>query len=321
MRNAYHYLALLLILTSLCAGQQPSQGIPTTKARNSGGKTLPTYPDSTSGLEALMNDLTAVAGSGDKEALAPYLLSVVLPHPDEWFTAKFGDQRCKEPDLKADDCLGPRLALAYKAKAKILPSSLEVTLNDLIKEGLTNYEAVNYNSPCAAPIRIVSSPKLFGNLYTTPFLSPVLSGLVKNTEPIYVVWTFNQDKETTLGFFVYSEGSFRFLGMTHPASEEAWKEGRLSSKEESAILSASRYLSDEQLDVPNVAVAPSLVQRTVVLHIVVDKHGTPAEVSFVRGSDQFKEAAIQDAKKRKFDPPGFGPHGLHPSDFCLNWTP
>ena len=42
-----------------------------------------------------------------------------------------------------------------------------------------------------------------------------------------------------------------------------------------------RYLSDEQLDVPNVAVAPSLVQRTVVLHIVVDKHGTPAEVSFV----------------------------------------
>src|SRR5262249_5788404 len=141
----------------------------------------------------------------------------VLPAEQSWFALRFGTAHCAEAQMNADDCLGPRLALTYGKLASNLPASFALTLQDLINEGLTNFEATNYNERCPGPIRIVPSVKLIGDLTTTVFL-PRFSDLVKNQEPVYVLWSYGGTKETTLAFFVYSEGAFRYVGLPREAS-------------------------------------------------------------------------------------------------------
>jgi hypothetical protein len=155
--------------------------------------------------------------NGDSAALAPYLQSLVLPDSERWFVSQFGDVRCGEQQLGPNDCLGPRMAFTYRSLARVLPASFALTLTDLLHEGLTNFEATNYTEECPGPQRIVAARELVGGLTTTPYLSSMLSGIVQHHEPIYVLWAYNERKETTLPFFVYFEGAFRYIGMLHPA--------------------------------------------------------------------------------------------------------
>jgi hypothetical protein len=184
---------------------------------------IPAYPNTTAGLERLIGDMISLQQRGDNAAIAPYLQSLVVADPGEWFTSKFGDARCGQQHLDANDCLGPRLAMVYRPSAKVLPASFALTLVDLIHEGLTNVEAANYTEDCAGPQRIVPDRRLVGGLTTTPVLSPSLSSLVQHREPVYVLWAYSKTKETTLAFFVYSDGAFRYIGMPHPASVEDFR--------------------------------------------------------------------------------------------------
>jgi hypothetical protein len=274
---------------------------------------IPAYPNTTSGLEKLIGDMISLQQRGDNTAIAPYLQSLVVADPGEWFTSKFGDARCGQQHLDANDCMGPRLAMVYRSSAKVLPASFALTLADLIHEGLTNVEATNYTEDCAGPQRIVPNRKLVGDLTTTP----VLSSLARHREPVYVLWAYSKNKETTLPFFVYSEGAFRYIGMPHPASVEDFQKGEIP---EDRVPPSPHYLTEDQLDMHKVIVDPSVVERTVVLHVAVDSEGKPQEVSFVRGPEADKDAAIESVRKRRFDRPSFGPGGFHPNIFCFNWV-
>jgi hypothetical protein len=284
------------------------------------GPTAPSisaYPNTTAGLEKLIRDMISLQQRGDNAAIAPYLQSLVVTDPGEWFTSEFGNARCGQQHFDANDCMGPRLAMVYRASAKVLPASFAMTLADLIHEGLTDIEATNYTEDCPGPQRIVPNRTLVGGLTTTPVLSSVLSSLVQHREPVYVLWAYSKNKETTLGFFVYSEGAFRYIGMPHPASVEDFQKGEIP---EDRVPPSSHYLTEDQLDMDKVIVDPSAVERTVVLHVVVDSEGKPKEVSFVRGPQADKDTAIQSVRKRRFDRPSFGPGGFHPNIFCFNWV-
>lgn len=169
------------------------------------------YPDSTAGLEALITDMLNLERQGDKKRLGPLLQSLVLPHAKEWFASNFGNQGCGNPEKGPDDCMGPRLAATYALTANMLSEAAALTLNDLLDEKLTNVEAVNYTEPCPGPQRIHPARKLTDELTTTPILSPVLSGLVQNHVPVYVLWAYSDTQETTLTFFIYAEGAFRYM--------------------------------------------------------------------------------------------------------------
>src|ERR1700733_10784311 len=132
------------------------------------------YSNTEAGLEQMMGDMLALQKQGDATALSPYLKSLVLPDADRWFTSEFGDARCSEKELGPNDCLGPRMALAYRPLAKVLPASFSLTLSDLLHEGLISFESTNYTQECPGPIRIVADRKLVGGLTTTPYLSSVL---------------------------------------------------------------------------------------------------------------------------------------------------
>lgn len=275
------------------------------------------YPDTAAGLEHLVTDMLSLQRNGDNAALAPYLQSLVLPDSDNWFTSKFGDVRCGEQQLGPNDCLGPRMAFTYRSLARVLPASFSLTLTDLLHEGLTNFEATNYTEDCPGPERIVAARELVGGLTTTPHLSSMLSGLVQHREPIYVLWAYNERKETTLPFFVYFGGAFRYIGMLHPASVEDFQKTKEPGEDVGPAPSA-RYLTEDQLEMTRVIIEPSLVQRTVVLRVSISADGKPKEVGYVRGPEAGKEAAIQSVMKRHFERPGFGPGGLHPNLLCLS---
>jgi hypothetical protein len=311
----------LLLLSSGVNYAQSSTPNPQEPSARSDVSSLPVYSDSPAGLESLFSDALKASVEGRSTAVLAYGQSLVLPDAEAWFVSKFGDVKCKEKTLAANDCLGPRLAAAYGTYSPVLPASFEMTLGDLAQEGLTNFEVVDYTGPCASPQRIVPSVKLVGSLTTTPVLSSMLSGLVQRHEPVYVVWAYSQDKETTLAFFVYDEGAFRYTGMPHPFLPETYIQVRDSGASISGPAATPHYLTDDQLPMQNVIVDPVIVANTVVLNVVVDKEGKPKEISYVRGSEQLKEEAIRSVRKRRFDPPGFGPRGMHPNEFCLNWTP
>lgn len=308
MRNGrkWQFLLLALLITVKYAGAQSGPAVTRVLA----------YPDTTAGIEHLMSDMLLLQRNEDTAALAPYLQSLVLPDSDSWFTAKFGSVRCGEQQLGPNDCLGPRMAFAYRPLARVLPASFSLTLTDLLHEELTNFEATNYMEDCPGPQRIVAARELVGGLTTTPHLSSMLSGLARDREPTYVLWAYNQTKETTLTFFVYSEGAFRYIGMQHPASVEEFQKSKAIT--DSGPASSARYLTEDQMEMKKVVVEPSLVQKTVVLHVSIGPDGKPKDVTYVRGPEAEKDAAIQSVMKRHFDRPGFGPGGFHPNAFCLS---
>jgi hypothetical protein len=279
------------------------------------GTAARSYPDTSAGLEHLMTDMLSLQKSGDNETLAPYLQSLVLPDSDNWFTSKFGNVRCNERQLDPNDCLGPRMEFAYRSLAKVLPASFSMTLTDLLGEGLTSFESTNYTEDCPGPDRIVAARELVGGLTTTPHLSSMLSHLVKHREPIYVLWAYNEHKETTMPFFVYFEGAFRYIGMLHPASIEDMQK---TTAGDTGPHPSAHYLTENQLEMKKVIIDPSLVQRTVVLRVSISSDGKPKEVVYVRGPEAEKESAIQSVMKRHFDRPGFGPGGIHPNLVCLS---
>jgi hypothetical protein len=322
---------LVLTLAAVSAAQQPSPSSTPTAVDHDTPQTalptqqqdrdstpiatpLPAYPDTAEGLERMMADMISLQRQGQTGALTPYLQSLILPDSEQWFNANFGDLHCGEEHLAANDCLGPRLNMAYQSLARILPASFALTLTDLINEQLTNFEATNYTEPCPGPRRIVPSQELAGGLTTTPFLSSMLSGLVQRHEPVYVLWSYNNTKDTTLPFFVYSQGSFRYIGMQHPVSTEAYQNKSAVVEENPA----ARYLTEDQLEMKYSPIDPTVVQRSVMLQVKVGKDGDVMDISYVRGADAYKDAAMQRVKKQKFDPPGFGPHGIHGNVLCIN---
>jgi hypothetical protein len=274
---------------------------------------VPSYPDTPEGLERMMGDMISLQKRGDSRALAPLLQSLILPEPEAWFTSRFGTVHCGEEKLGANDCLGPRIAFTYATITRDLPASFALTLQDLINEGLTNFEATNYTEPCPGPQRITASPRLIGGLTTTQ----ILGGMQRHHESVYVLWIYSDTKETTLPFFVYSQGAFRYIGMPHEASVEDYQKKGKGGDGQTEPAPSARYLTEDQLDLKQVVNNPAVVQRTVVLGVIIGKDGKVKEVSYVRGPEAYRDAAIQGIRKRKFGP---GPYGFRPSTACVNVT-
>jgi hypothetical protein len=304
-------VSLVLLVATICLGIAFA-------ARQTVGNApvIPPYPNTAAGLEQLMSDMIALQKKGDNKILAPYLQSLVLPDAEHWFVAEFGADHCEEQSPGANDCMGPRFASRYQRLATAIPSSFSLTLEDLIAEGLTNFEAANISEECSGPLRIVPDWNLLSGLSTTPLVSAALPGPVKRHEPVYALWIFSESKQTTMPFFVYSEGAFRYLGMLHEATFDEFHKAK--SMAETALPAADAHrLTEEQLKMKHGIVSPDLVQRTVVLRVVSGADGKPMEVTYVRGPEAYKEAAIESARKRRFDVPKLPFEAFHAKTVSL----
>ena len=123
----------------------------------------------------------------------------------------------------------------------------------------------------------------------------------RHHEPVYVLWAYSETKETTLPFFVYSEGAFRYLGMLHPASDDALH--RYAAGVNSEAEPSAHYLTEDQLEMRTVLNDQALVEKAVMLRVIVDLNGKPKDVTYVRGPEAERKGAISRAKKRRYDVP------------------
>lgn len=293
-RRKFSTLALL-VLVALCIAPaafaqqlplpQPAPSAQQTPA-SSAAPAIPSYPDSPAGLEKLMKEMLELEKHGDTNALAPYLQSLVLPSPDAWFKSIFGDT------------VGAQLALSYEPTAKGLPQAMAATLKNLRQEGFAGrFEVVDFNKPCAAPSFMVPSES------ETKALGPSATRLLafrKQHQPMYTVWFRKGRSVSTMAFFIYDEGAFRYTGKPEiPDSVAA--QGPQPEVKSGATIQAARLIYKVGPEYP-VAAKEAHVQGTILLSAEIGKDGSVEDLSYVSGPQALISSAMDAVKQWKYQP-------------------
>lgn len=286
-RRKFSTLALLVLVALCIAPAAFAQQLPLPQSAppaSSAAPAIPSYPDSPAGLEKLMKEMLELEKHGDTNALAPYLQSLVLPSPDAWFKSIFGDT------------VGAQLALSYEPTAKGLPQAMAATLKNLRQEGFADhFEVVDFNGPCAAPSFMVESETKSLGLSAVKLL-----GFRKQHEPMYTVWFRKGRSVSTMAFFAYDEGAFRYTGKPEiPDSVAA--QGPQPEVKSGATIQAARLIYKVGPEYP-VAAKEAHVQGTILLSAEIGKDGSVEDLSYVSGPQALISSAMDAVKQWKYQP-------------------
>ena len=110
--------------------------------------TIPSYPNTAKGLEKLVKDMMKCVKDGDKQALANYARSLVLPDAESWFKSVFGD------------ALGTQLATISERSRNEIELSAPDMLAQFEHEKRTNIDVVRLDESCSTLALPVESPFL-----------------------------------------------------------------------------------------------------------------------------------------------------------------
>lgn len=273
-----------LVLTSLwlslfvagLAGAEPS-------LRTAAGATT-SYPNSVDGLRQLVSDMIAAQKSGGEQALAPYLQSLVLPNSASWFGSVFGDEN------------GRQFAAFYDAWG----SSRDFQLSG-------DLERVN----AEAQVDVLRFDKA-GEPAATEKENYFLS-LRQQPEPFYVVLFKSASRTSTRwGFFVYSDGAFRYVGalpdlrkLAKPAGPSAENQPAVPEIPKRIRMGGNVAQAHLIHQVPPVYPEEALKQHlegTVVLHAVIAPDGAVQALDVVEGSPILAGAAEAAVKQWRYEP-------------------
>lgn len=284
------------LLLAFCTGPAPfAQQSPPPQSAPSAQQTpasvtptIPSYPDSSAGLEKLMKDMLELDNHGDANTLAPYLQSLVLSNPDAWFKSIFGDT------------VGAQLALSYEPTAKGLPQAMAATLKNLRQERFADhFEAVDSNKPCAAPSFMVAAHSESETKALGPSAVKLLV-LQKEHQPMYAVWFRKGRSVTTMAFFVYDEGAFRYIGKPEiPDSVAA--QGPQPQVKSGGTVQAAKLIHWVGPVYPVVA-KEDHVEGAVTLHASIGSDGSIQNLSYVSGPQALVYSAMHAVKQWKYQP-------------------
>lgn len=263
----------VLFCATLSAAQQPSlSGAPAA---------ISSYPDSPKGLEKLIKDMLKLQKDGDTKDLAPYVHALVLPNPDSWFRATFGDR------------IGATLTDSYDRTRMDIPLSFPDTLSQLLAKHLTSPQAVSFTDSC--------NPK------ASPTEYPVLI-LRQDSQPLYDVRFVNGRTMMMISYFAYVDGLFRYLG--HFQVRGSWpiikSQPSAPSKAPERILvggdvQAARLIHQVMPVYPIEAKLEGL-QGTVILHAIIDKDGAVRDLQLLEGHCWLAQPAIKAVSQWQYKP-------------------
>lgn len=241
---------------------------------------IPSYPDSPGGLQKLFKQMLKLEKNGNTKALAPYMQALILPNSDAWFRSTFGD------------AIGAHLAGAYERKRTDLPVSFPDTLADLLAKRHTNPEATRFTDSC--------------NSHATEYEYPVLI-LRQNAQPLYDIRFFSGTTITTISYFAYSDGAFRYLGNFQVS--ESWPMAAPKNRE---------LLDNKQVRVAGNVTAAKLIrqvlpvypedaknqgiQGTVLFHAVIAKDGSVRGLQLIRGQCFLAQSATKAVSQWRYSP-------------------
>lgn len=151
----------------------------------------PPYPESTQGLQKLMEDALAATKAGDKEKVAALVKPLVLPDHAAWFKKTFGDEK------------GAALAEDYDKMAPRLADELTKLLDARVKDGRTFASAVKIES---------------ADDQNATGLQKQAIAAMKEKAALYTVRLGDKPGGSgfTLWSFVFVDGQFRLAGKMRP---------------------------------------------------------------------------------------------------------
>jgi TonB family protein len=271
---------ILLLATSRAYAQQPETSKPSASAGATATPTsnIPSYPNSTKGLENLVKEMLKLEKEGNQRELAQYSRSLALPDADNWFKNVFGDD------------LGSHLVAISAPNRAGLDISIPNDIATQMKEKRTDVEAVRFDKAC--------------NSRTTDVEYPFLL-LRQRREPLYDVRFIGSSGTTIWAYFAYVDGGFRFVGNLRKADAtpptgpaKAPSETRIQVGEE---VSAAKLIQQEMPAYPPEAKADH-VQGTVVLHAVIGTDGSIQNLELIRGNCLLVKPAMDAVKHWRYSP-------------------
>jgi len=271
---------VFVLLGSACifAGTAPAQQPASPSAPPTDAATLPSYPDSTKGLEKFVKEMLRLEKEGDLQELALYEKSLALPDPGGWFKSVFGDDLGRQMTAIS----APMRADAENHTAAMLAAQ--------IAEKRTDVEAIRFDDSC--------------NLDATPVEYPFLL-LRQKPEHLYDVRFLGNSSASVWAYFAYVDGGFRFIGNLKKR-ELGVREGRPPSVSTQRILlggtvQQAKALYREQPEYPPSARELG-IQGTVLLHAIVGKDGSVQDLYLNEGQCLLAQSAMKAVKKWRYSP-------------------
>jgi TonB family protein len=240
---------------------------------------IPSYPDSPAGLEELIKDMMKMQKGRDAKNLAPYIQSLILPDPSEWFTATFGDQ------------IGAELTASYERTRIDLPLSFPDILAQLQSKHAGNALATRFTDPCNPDADEAEYPLLLRRA---------------NAQPLYDIRFSSGQQYVTMRYFAYVDGAFRWLGnfnLRVPEFAEAKANGapQPPKLKIGGNVIAAKLINRVQPAYPQDAQERG-IQGTVLLHALIDTDGSIQNLQVLQGTCSLADAAVSAVRQWRYSP-------------------
>jgi len=267
-------VAIFVTAGSLSAQQSVPPALPTGQSAAPG---IPSYPNSTKGLEKMVKDMMKLLESGDTAGFTAYTEALAIPHPEKWFVAAFGDEA------------GPQLAEASERRRGNIQSEARIVLTKMKNENRKEIRGVRFEDAC--------------NDAATSKEYPVL--LIRaHAEPLFDVRMSNGRDIAVWGLFAYVDDGFRFLGdlfqsmpLHYPHIKGYPSSIPAPSTSEPVFIRLPGKVQDAKIISRPIPTYPAAQkhnheQGIVVFHAVIGKDGRIHELRLVEGTCAFAEASI-----------------------------
>ena len=284
----------LSLIVFLSAGRIPAQvsGAQNTPNATASASTIPTYADSTSGLERLVKDIMKAQRENQPGAADALLKSLILPEPRDWYDRVFGGDVSEEVES------------VYEKSPTGFATSLARAFLEATAAGMTDVHALRYDKSCDDN----SGEDAFGILHAR--LDPA---------PLYELRLAKGIKFLRIFAFAYVDGGFRFI---FPPKLDGSVFGSASAKlpakrtenepkeppQESssrvpvgAKVQAAKLIHRVAPEYPSIARVERL-QGTVTLHALIGKDGAIRNLYVIKGSCSLATAALEAVRQWRYSP-------------------
>jgi TonB family protein len=245
--------------------------------------TIPSYPNTANGLEKLMKDMLKLAKDGDKQTLANYARSLVLPDAEKWFKSVFGDD------------LGAQLTAVSQRSRNEIELSAPDALARFEREKRTGIEAVRFDDSCDAHAMPIEYPFLL---------------LRQRAEPLYDVRFSGHGEASVWLYFAYVDGAFRFIGSLRRNNLTAPRQhtgGSNSEASQALRLRVGGTVQSAQLIRQDMPIYPEEAKRagiqgTVIFHAIIAKDGSIRDLDVIEGVCALAGPAADAVHKWRYKP-------------------
>jgi TonB family protein len=264
-----------------------SEQSPVPTAANQSQTSVPSYPETSQGLEKLMKDMMNLEKQNNQQELAVYLKSMTLPDADNWFKSVFGDSH------------GAALASASERGRNEFGTIALKSLAAFLKQDLTEVRAVRFDDSCNRRATATEYPFLL---------------LRQRPEPLYDVRFLRGDTGTLLTYFAYVDGAFRYIGslkkanagnssertQTQPSADQAAEPAEKTIRLGGSVASAK--LIHQEVPVYPQDAKGSGIHGTVLLHAIIANDGSIRVLELTEGVCALAGSALDAVKKWRYKP-------------------